>query len=483
MRFPFSPTPDPDLYLRCSPLGPLWALLTGSVPVGVFWGGLVVCFFTLFFGRFFCGWVCPLGTCIDVTDAAVAPRSPSTAQPTMQHTRYVILLGGLVATFFSVNVLWYFDPLSLFTRLTTVILFPCMTWLVSLVLKTLAIIPGVASIDWYWRRYVFIEGQASHLQTGALFLVCAGLFLLARSYRRGWCRFVCPAGAFLGLLSRLLPLGRSVTEECIHCDRCSRECRMGAIPTGKVALTHPDHCIQCLECGVLCPVPGSAIRFGVRPRLHPPLDLGRRELMQGVLAGITATGLHRLDAEQPARHHPLLRPPGAVPEADFLQRCLRCLACVRVCHTNGGCLQPADGSSRLLDRWTPVAVMRLGYCEHNCNLCGQVCPTGAILPLSLKDKQENAMGLAVFDRNVCIPHARAEDCLVCEEHCPIGDKAIRFDQREVRAPDGSTRLVKLPYVVKDKCIGCGICEAKCPLKGNPGIFVTPENADRPRHSI
>ncbi|OQA05542.1 MAG: quinol dehydrogenase periplasmic component [bacterium ADurb.Bin374] len=149
---------------------------------------------------------------------------------------------------------------------------------------------------------------------------------------------------------------------------------------------------------------------------------------------------------------------------------------MRVCASNGACLQPDGLENGLSGLWAPVARMRTGYCEYNCNLCGQVCPTGAIRKLSLDAKYKHPIGRAVFDKNFCIPYRRNEDCLVCEEHCPVPDKAIRFERREATAPDGTKRMIKYPYVVADMCIGCGICENKCPLPGRPGIFVSNERA-------
>ena len=134
--------------------------------------------------------------------------------------------------------------------------------------------------------------------------------------------------------------------------------------------------------------------------------------------------------------------------------------------------------NNLLELWAPTAVMREGYCEYNCNLCCLVCPTEAILPLTLEQKQKTPMGLAYFDKNICIPYAENRDCIVCEEHCPTPDKAIKFELKEVTLPDGSIREVKYPYVIRDLCIGCGICETKCPLPDAPGIFVTTENQKR-----
>jgi ferredoxin len=88
------------------------------------------------------------------------------------------------------------------------------------------------------------------------------------------------------------------------------------------------------------------------------------------------------------------------------------------------------------------------------------------------------MGLAYFDKNLCIPFAEHRDCIVCEEHCPTPDKAIKFEIKEVTLPDGTVRKVKYPYVIRDLCIGCGICEMKCPLPDAPAIFVTTENEMR-----
>ena len=123
--------------------------------------------------------------------------------------------------------------------------------------------------------------------------------------------------------------------------------------------------------------------------------------------------------------------------------------------------------------WTPRVVARHGYCEYNCNLCGQVCPSGAIQPAQLEMKQkELRMGTAYFERNRCIPWYRNEDCLVCEEHCPLPEKAIKFDPRQVILPNGETRMVKFPYVDESLCIGCGICVTKCPVPGPGGIFLT-----------
>ena len=171
----------------------------------------------------------------------------------------------------------------------------------------------------------------------------------------------------------------------------------------------------------------------------------------------------------------LLRPPGAVAEDDFLRRCIRCGECMKVCI--GRALHPAFAQAGAVGLWTPLLVARLGYCEYNCTLCGQVCPTGAIARLQRPEKQKTVIGLAVFDRNRCLPYARGEECLVCEEHCPTGEKAIVFDLRTVETENGP-RSLKVPRVISRLCIGCGICETRCPLDGQSAIRVVNEGESR-----
>jgi ferredoxin len=236
-------------------------------------------------------------------------------------------------------------------------------------------------------------------------------------------------------------------------------------------------CIECAECVAVCP-PGAVSYTFALNRGDNKIDLSRRRFVQAAAAGISGLAVIRATASSRNQTGWMIRPPGSVPEEDFLDRCIRCQECTRICASTGNCLQPALLEGGLEKLWTPVSVPRLGYCDFECNLCGQVCPTGAIQELSLEEKQEIKMGTARFDKNRCIPWYSFNDCLVCEEHCPVSEKAIQFDIREVDVPEGGTRVVKFPYVVEDRCIGCGICENKCPLVGKPGIFVNTANEVR-----
>jgi len=146
---------------------------------------------------------------------------------------------------------------------------------------------------------------------------------------------------------------------------------------------------------------------------------------------------------------------------------------MKVCVTNG--LQPVLLESGLGGIWTPRLVPETGYCEYNCALCGTVCPTGAIPRLDLAHKQKTRLGVAVVDKTRCLAWGEYEECLVCEEHCPIPEKAIQVVMIE---RDG--RTVPAPVVVEERCIGCGICQNKCPVQPVRAIRVSPHRADRRR---
>jgi ferredoxin len=251
---------------------------------------------------------------------------------------------------------------------------------------------------------------------------------------------------------------------------------MNAIPEADVASTNKIECIDCFSCGALCPPKSKTITYRWRWKpYHSVPDLSRRQFVTTSVVSLFSLGLISVGLNNKKYKEKMIRPPGSLPEVDFLDRCIRCLECVRMCSSNGRCLQPSGIHNNILELWTPLAIMREGYCEYNCNLCGQVCPTQAILPLPLEQKKHTPMGLAYFDKNLCIPFAQNKDCIVCEEHCPTPDKAIKFVKKQVNLPDGSKKIIKYPYVRRDLCIGCGICEEKCPLPGTAGIYVNTDN--------
>jgi len=215
------------------------------------------------------------------------------------------------------------------------------------------------------------------------------------------------------------------------------------------------------------------VSFGFSRKPEPAsLDLGRRKVLLAGGFGLASVAVSRATPGFDAnRANPvLLRPPGARPEPEFLARCVKCGECMKVCTTNG--LQPTFLEAGVEGIWSPILVPTTGYCEFKCTLCGQVCPTGAIQALSQAEKAEWHIGTAMFDRGRCLPHAHATPCIVCEEVCPTPTKAIWFEEVVVKDRGGQELKLKLPHVDLKLCIGCGICETKCPISDRPAVYVT-----------
>ncbi len=185
------------------------------------------------------------------------------------------------------------------------------------------------------------------------------------------------------------------------------------------------------------------------------LRLERREFLAWGLAG-AATALTYALWPRKAAPSPLLRPPGAQDEDDFISRCLRCQECVRACMT--GCLEPAGREFGAERMWTPRFNPALAKCEFE--LCGRACalacPVGAI---RRPRDDEVRIGTARVNREKCIAWAQGKDCLVCHERCSYG--AIE--------PDSRGR----PRVREERCTGCGACQNTCVTCPDPAIVVYP----------
>ncbi len=209
-----------------------------------------------------------------------------------------------------------------------------------------------------------------------------------------------------------------------------------------------------------------------RPPKDKRLDLSRRSLLAAGLAGLGGGLLFEIHPQAGSRtfNPALIRPPGSVAEEEFRSTCIRCGECMKVCPTNA--IHPTLFEAGLEGLWSPVLNMNLGYCEYECTLCTQVCPTDAIKELTLEEKTKTKMGMAFIDRNRCLPYASARSCIVCEEHCPTPEKAIWFEEVEVLNEASEQVLLKRPRVNPDLCIGCGICQNKCPFADQPAIYVT-----------
>jgi MauM/NapG family ferredoxin protein len=217
------------------------------------------------------------------------------------------------------------------------------------------------------------------------------------------------------------------------------------------------------------------------PSREAKMDLKRRHVLTAGIVGVGGGLLFHaqpserdtaanLTVRESAPNPSLIRPPGAVAEQEFLSKCIRCGECMKACPTN--VIQPAMLEAGLQGMWSPVLKMEIGYCDYKCNLCTQVCPTGAIEKFTLEKKHDIRIGLASVDKNRCLPYAYARPCFVCQEQCPLKEKAIWQEDATVINSQGEKVEVKLPHVDASKCVGCGICERKCPVTDLAGIRVT-----------
>jgi ferredoxin len=247
---------------------------------------------------------------------------------------------------------------------------------------------------------------------------------------------------------------------------------MGAIEEDPKKTRLPE-CIQCRKCSQVCPqeaVSFPALPSTVRTRQlggeYSRVDLSRRGFLYSFTGGLTAAFLIDRTPFTPLQgKHQMVRPPGALPEDEFLRTCIRCGECMKSCVTNT--LQPCLWESGLSGLWTPKMDLRFAACEQNCNVCGKVCPTQAIRSVSLEEKTHAKVGTAILLKERCLVWAQDKLCLICDEICPYN--AIVF-----RTIEGYRR----PVVIASKCNGCGFCETRCPVGGTSAIVVVPDGEIR-----
>jgi len=472
------------LYLDIDPLVLLGTLLSSRTAPIAFFASLAVLALALLFGRAFCGWICPLGA-IHQLAGHLQRRRPGKERAirrwsARQRIKFGLLVGLLVGSAFGLQWVGIFDPISLTIRSLGLAVGPAAEMGARSVFDGLyntGLDPVKAVSEPVYRLArgtVLSFEQPAFRQAaaiGGLFVAIVALNL----YRpRFWCRYLCPLGALLGAVSRFGALRlRHGGPECDGCGRCTIRCPSGADPElAKEGSWRPAECYVCGNCTSTC---DKGLAFALQSpivgaRQDAGIDAGRRAVLAGTAAGIVTAPLVKVPGLKELPEPSLIRPPGSVPEREFLKRCVRCGECMKVCLTGG--LQPTFLEAGLEGLWTPVLVPRIGYCEYNCTLCGQVCPTSAIEELTVEQKQLVHIGTAFVDPERCLPIAMGTECVVCEEHCPTSPKAIRMIQIDALAPDGTPTRAGRPVVDLDLCIGCGICETVCPVVDQPAIRIT-----------
>ncbi|MBF0467959.1 MAG: 4Fe-4S binding protein [Desulfamplus sp.] len=446
--------------LELDPLAGLATLLsTGTFYKGLLWGVATI-ILTLMSGRVFCGWICPFGTLHHI--AGFLGKYGKSKSQLVNTNRY------RPAQAFKYAVLIFFIA-SLVAS--------------SLLDTTAPILTGFLDPIPFVYRFInltilpFADNLFLHLSAnpryyeGAWIIGTFGVLTLLLNLwiPRFYCRYICPLGALFGMISSISfwQIGKK-NSPCTNCMKCNFHCEGACDPMGSIRLAECVMCMNCLdhcnfltyqaapsrgdEClpsrGATRPSPSTAEnrpsgkednRSTSRAGQRAMPEISRRSFVASMISGATAIPMMHLNAATGSNWNPyLVRPPGALPESMFLERCIKCGQCIRICPTN--VIQPADILTAGFEGlWTPALNFRIGSsgCQLHCVACGNLCPTGAILPLDLDqriglNKHESKgpvrIGTAFVDQGRCLPWAMNRPCIVCQENCPVSPKAIIIEQ-------------------------------------------------------
>ncbi len=456
-------------------LDPLIALGTAASSRAVIEGmglAVLVLLITLVLGRFFCGHICPMGTTLDVCQRFIKGKNKSDsargAATGRQYRKFKYLILFFVAgtSLLGISSVFLFSPLSIITRFYSLVIYPLFMLILGLLLETFRPLSEYLGMDAL--SLVSIKTPYFNTNVFVMFLM-ATIICLGLLAPRFWCRNLCPAGAIFAILSFRPFFRRRVSEDCTLCGRCARACPAAAIDDDFFNTSYSE-CIVCLKCQELCPEDAISFFPGWKRHVPAQVDMGKRRLLGAFAAGMGTAAvsmtnlryLHELEHPKALRSARLIRPPGALPESGFQARCVRCGLCMKGCLTNT--LQPVWWEAGMTGVWTPMLFARFAGCEQNCNICGWICPTGAIRPLDLEEKKFAKVGTARIIKSRCIAWEQDKKCLICDEICPYN--AISHQPAE-------GKKATVPVVEESRCNGCGYCEMKCPVKGESAIVIEP----------
>lgn len=431
--------------------------------------GLVL--LTLLMGRIYCSVICPLGVLQDIFGwfGKKAKKNRYTYSKPLSILRYVmlgVLVVALVAGFGSIAGL--IAPYSAFGRIASTFLAPIYQLGNNLLASWAESMDSYAfySVDIWWKG-------------GITFVVAlvtlVALFVLAFKNGRTYCNTICPVGTVLGFLSRYSYLKPVIdTTKCNGCGLCARNCKASCIDSKNHAIDY-SRCVVCLDCIDKCRQ--GAIKYVPRAKASQSApsgasaDKGRRAFITGtaMVAGASVAKAQKLkmdggyavieDKKIPNRETPLT-PPGSLSARNLAQHCTACQLCISACPNQ--VLRPSGDLSNFMQ---PVTSFERGYCRPECVKCSEVCPTGAIKPITKEEKTAIQIGHAVWIADNCVVNRDNEKCDNCFRHCPTG--AI---QMVAKNPDDK-KSPKIPVINTERCIGCGACENLCPSRPFSAIYV------------
>lgn len=407
---------------------------------------LVLVVITLLFGRIYCSVICPLGILQDLFGWAGRQQKKNRYRfsPEKRWLRYSVLVVFLACLIFGyMPVVRLLEPYSAYGRIVQ------LPWLRSVLTAVVAVLTLVipAVLAWF-------NG-------------------------RTYCNTVCPVGSLLSLFARVSLLRVQVDEsKCNKCSLCERNCKAAAIDskTGKIDYSR---CVVCGDCIDKCkhdalhykPIHLKKSETSESSSSEGPASPERRAMLTG--AGLVVAsaalaqakikvdgGLAEIEDKKAPRRQTPVTPPGSISTFNMNRHCTACQLCVSACPNH--VLRPSSDPMHLMQ---PVLSFERGYCRPECTHCSQVCPTGAIKPVTKEEKTAIHIGHAVWIETNCIPVSKGDVCTSCSRHCPTG--AIQLVDYTTK--DG--RDVRVPAIDNERCIGCGECEYLCPARPFSAIYI------------
>ena len=434
--------------------------------------GLVL--LTQIFGRIYCSVICPLGVFQDVIAWLHNKRkknrySYSKAISWLRYTMLGVMIVALVAGVSSIVQL--LAPYSAYGRIATMIFQP--VWKAGNNV--------LASIAEHFDSYAFYSTDIWMKSLPTLIIAAATLvllFILAWKHGRTYCNTICPVGTFLSLASRVSVFKvRFDEEKCRNCSMCSKNCKASCIDYKNHRIDY-SRCVVCGDCISSCKFgalkyTGKAIettKSENSEKKEQTVDAGKRSFLIGSALVTTAAmaqekmkvdgGLAKIEDKVAPKRQTPITPPGSISAKNMAQHCTGCQLCVAQCPND--VLRPGTD---LMSIMQPVMSYEQGYCRPECTRCSEVCPAGAIKPISKDVKSSTQIGHAVWIKKNCIPLKDGVECGNCARHCPTG--AIEMVPSD---PDDEESAF-VPAVNEELCIGCGACEYLCPARPFPAIYV------------
>lgn len=433
---------------------------------------------TLLFGRVYCSIICPLGVFQDLVSWVNSRRKKQknrfSYSPAINWLRYGMLalfVVSLVAGIGSLTALM--APYSSYGRMVSTLLAPLYQWGNNL----LAFI--AERVDSY--RFYSVDVWVKSFSTMAVVIVTfAIIIVLAWRNGRTYCNTICPVGTVLGFLSRYSLFRITIDhDKCNKCGLCARRCKAACIHSKESKIDY-SRCVACMDCIDNCNQGAMSYKWrfsssSSNSALAQKKDKSSQDARRSFLSATTLFaagsvlkaqekkvdgGLAVIEEKKVIDRATPIVPPGALSIEHFRQHCTACQLCVSACTNH--VLRP---SGALFSLMQPEMSYERGYCRPECTRCADVCPAGAIHPITKAEKSAIQIGHAVWVKENCIPLTDNVSCGNCARHCPSG--AI---QMVLSDPDNKNS-VKIPVIDTEKCIGCGACENLCPSRPFSAIYV------------